>query len=414
MKAIIPTLAIAFSTLFSTENAMVLPSEPDFNRTIEIPDENTSLNRSGIEFDIKPSDVNTKYSEFSSGLFRGKLIVVSSKKIGGLGNGLDSNTKEPFTELFCMDIDENGEISNPLLFSRILNTKHNEGQVAFSPDEKTIYYTRALRENSKNYQLFKATLEKNSHGNWINIQQLTRNNSYSIEFPYVSPDGKTLLFASNKPGGYGGYDLYKAEIQPDGTLGIPELIDASINTPEDETYPSMSSDGRTLYFSSNGHPGFGGMDLFMSAILNDSFDLPQNLGDQINSSYDEVAMRFVDEELGFFSSNRTGGKGSFDMYQFRSELIEHTLQGIIVDSGTNQPLPNARVVLLDKAGKELSVQTTGVDAHFSFAVKAFEEYKVKILKSGFDENEFAFQATDVSDNRIYKKVLKLSAISNSK
>ena len=224
MKAIIPTLAIAFSTLFSSENVMVLPSEPEVDRTIEIPIENTSLNHSGIEFFVRPADVNTRYSEFSSGLFRGKLIVVSSKKIGGLGNGLDSNTNEPFTELFCLDIDSDGEISNPLLFSRILNTKHNEGQVAFSPDEKTIYFTRAMRDNSKNYQLFIATLEANSHGNWINIAQLTRNNTYSIEFPHVSPDGQTLLFASNKPGGYGGYDIYKAAIQPDGTLGIPELL----------------------------------------------------------------------------------------------------------------------------------------------------------------------------------------------
>ena len=414
MKAIIPTLAIAFSTLFSTENVMVLPSEPEFNRTIEIPDENTPLNRSGIEFYVKPADVNTKYSEFSSGLFRGKLIVVSSKKIGGLGNGLDSNTGEPFTELFCLDMDRNGGLSNPLLFSRILNTKHNEGQVAFSPDEKTIYFTRALRDNSKNYQLFKATLENNSHGNWINIDQLTLNKSYSIEFPHVSPDGKTLLFASNKPGGYGGYDLYRADIQSDGTLGIPELIGPSINTPGDETYPSLSSDGKTLYFSSNGHAGFGGKDLFMASVLNDSFDLPRNLGEQINSKYDEVALSFVNDKYGFFSSNKTGGQGSFDMYQFKAELIEHTLQGIIVDSGTNQPLPDARVVLLDKAGNKISVQTTGVDAHFSFSVKAFEEYKLKILKPGFNENEIAFEATDVSDNRIYKKVLKLSAKDKSK
>ena len=176
----------------------------------------------------------------------------------------------------------------------------------------------------------------------------------------------------------------------------------------------MSSDGKSLYFSSDGHPGFGGKDLFVASVFADSFDMPKNLGEQINSTYDEVALSFVNAEFGFFSSNKPGGRGSFDLYQFKAELIEHTLQGIIVDSGTNQPLPNAQVRLLDKAGNEISVQTTGVDAHFSFSVKAFEDYKLKILKPGFNDNEFAFRVTDISDNKTYKKVLKLSAKADSK
>ncbi|NNF81551.1 MAG: hypothetical protein HKO67_03135 [Flavobacteriaceae bacterium] len=410
MKAIIPTLAIAFGSLFFSEHAIVLPSEQKASRNLEIPNEDTFPNRSGIDFYVSNSNINTKYSEFSSGLFRGKLIVVSSKKIGGLGNGIDPVTNEPFKELFCLDLDNKGKLSNPLLFSRILNTKHNEGQVAFSPDESMVYFTRSQRENPENYQLFKAELQLGSSGNWINITQLTLNSAYSIEFPFVSRDGQTLYFASNKGGGHGGFDLYKAVIQADGSIGIPQNLGPGINTAGDETYPSISIDESQLYFSSNGHAGLGGMDLFISKIRNTGYDMPINLGEEVNSKYDEVALHFIDETRGFFSSNKTGGQGSFDIYNFEALPIEQTLQGIIVESSTNRPLPDSRVVLLDKSGNEISIQTTGVDAHFSFSVNAFQEYKLKIMKPGFKSDEFAFEARAEGFNKVYKQVLKLNAI----
>ena len=122
-------------------------------------------NSSSSEFLITETDINTKYSEIGSGLFKGKVLIVSSKKIGGLGNRVDKNTNQPYTDLFCVDVSETGELKRPLLFSRILNTKGNEGQVTFTEDENTLYFTRSTRENSKNYQLYKTNLEENSVGN---------------------------------------------------------------------------------------------------------------------------------------------------------------------------------------------------------------------------------------------------------
>ena len=121
MKAIIPTsLAVVFCTLFSHENPKGLPSEPKEPTVIEASNGDKNLNTTGLEFTVYNSEINTKYSEYSSGTFKNKLIVVSTKKIGGLGNGIDKHTNEPYSELFCMDISKNGDISNPLLFSRIL------------------------------------------------------------------------------------------------------------------------------------------------------------------------------------------------------------------------------------------------------------------------------------------------------
>ncbi len=408
MKAIIPTLAIAFFTLFATDRASVLPSVTKAADNINTSNGDLIINNSGFEFTVWKSNINNEYSEFASGIFRGKLIVVSSKKIGGLGTGIDPNTNEPYAELFCMDIDVNGEISNPLLFSRILNTKHNEGQVSFSPDEHRIYYSRSLRANSENYQLYTAYLEKNSHGNWLDEKKITLNQNYSIENPHVSPDGSTLYFSSNKPGGQGGYDLYKATIQKGGSISVPINLGPVINSSGDEKFPHIDVSGTVLYFSSNGHPGLGGYDLFKSRVLEARYELPRNLGDDINSRYDELALTFTSENQGLFSSNKTGGQGGHDLYNFIAVPIEHTLQGIIVDSGTNQPLPNSQVVLYDIHGNQISSQTTGIDAHFSFSVRAFENYKLKILKSGFEANEFVFQSSE-SNNAIYKQVLKLSA-----
>jgi len=409
MKATIPmSLAVVFCTFFSNENASVVPSDINEANIIKTSVGETIINKSGLEFSVSYANINTKYSEFSSGTFRNKLIMVSSKKIGGFGNGIDENTNEPFTELFCLDVNSQGEISNPLFFSRLLNTKHNEGQVAFSPDESTIYYTRSLRENSKNYQLYKAHLEPNSYGNWIHDELLTKNTQYSIENPFVSADGKQIFFTSNKSGGYGGYDIYYADIFDDGSLGTPKNLGPEINTSQDEKYPFFSPDGKNLYFASNGHIGLGRFDLFISKSISGIYEIPRNLGETVNSSFDEVALTFISDEQGYFSSNKYGGKGSFDIYNFKAQPIAQTIQGIIVNTQTNEPIPDSKVVLLDGEGKELSRQTTGVDAHFSFSIKAFENYKLKILKSGFNAYEYAFEANN-SNSNTYKEVLKLSA-----
>ena len=340
MKATIPmSLALLlFCTLFSIENASGQPSAQDEASIIKASNEDTNSYTSGLAFTVQSTAINTKYSEFSSGTFRNKLILVSSKKIGGLGNGIDKHTNEPYTELFCLDIDGENNVSNPLLFSRILNTKHNEGQVAFSPNERFIYYTRSQRDNSENYQLYKATLQLNSHGNWVNHQQLTFNTNYSVEHPFVSADGKTLYFASNKPGGLGGYDIYAAAIAKNGSIGMPKNLGDAVNTHRDEIYPSSSIDGKQLYFSSNGHDSLGGFDIMVSSHVYGTYIYPINLGETVNSSFDEVAFRFLNTNQGYFSSNRFGGKGSFDLYKFNAEAIAPDLEDSVVNTNTKDKL----------------------------------------------------------------------------
>ena len=144
----------------------------------------SALGSSGFEFVLLDAGINSKYSEFGSGFFRDKLILVSSKKIGGLAK-IDSNTNEAYKELFYFDVSASGALSSPGLFSTALNSDGSEDQLTFSPDEKTVYFTRSTKENSLEYKLYKADFDEESRDKWVNIQLLDINKTcVSIESPF--------------------------------------------------------------------------------------------------------------------------------------------------------------------------------------------------------------------------------------
>ena len=366
----------------------------------------STIDANGFNFELLDAGVNSPYSEFGSGFFRNKLIMVSSKKLGGLAK-IDPNTHEAYKDLFCLDIASNGALSMPLLFSRILNTNESEDQVAFSPNQITIYFTRSSKDNSLEYKLYKADLEDGSHGNWINQALLGINETgASIETPFVSPKGDKLYFSSNRKGSLGGFDLYVSNINPDGTLGTPENLGSTINTPLNEKYPSLSKDGKYLYFSSQGHENIGGYDLFVSKILSSGYKAPRNLGNSINSSYDEVAYFLANKNDGYVSSNRPNGKGGFDIYTATNDAIVQTIKGKIRDLETKIKLPNTLVILKDEEGVEIARTITKEDASYTFDVVPFELYAITTLKDGFKEGNFEFLA-DRNFNTTYTKDLDL-------
>ncbi|WP_299098799.1 carboxypeptidase-like regulatory domain-containing protein [uncultured Winogradskyella sp.] len=343
-----------------------------------------ALNKSGYAFNVKVSQINSNYSEIASAMFRNKLVIVSSKKIGGLGSGVDPKTKEPYTDLFCLDVEENGSFSQPFLFSRILNTKGNEGKVAFSPDEHTVYYTRSERDNVLNYKLYKAELKKNSQGKWINETELAiSSDDYSVENPHVSADGKFLFFSSNMKDGFGGFDIYMARINKDGSIGSHVNLGGKINTESDEKYPYTTDDNKELYFSSEGHNSIGGYDIFISNRKQIAYSKPRNLGRAINSNKDDIAFMIINGDTGVFSSNKGKSTNAYNMYHFKSEMIYKDLQGVVTTQD-NKILPNATIVLLNDEGEEVERQTTSVDASYSFKLKPYDDYEIVIKKEGFE------------------------------
>jgi len=252
--------------------------------------------------------------------------------------------------------------------------------VAFSPDEHTIYYTRSTRDNSLNYQIFKAELEKDCYGNWINHKRLDiSNENYSIENPHVTEDGKFLYYAYNMNGGYGGFDFYRAPIKSDGSLGTPENLGNSVNTRGDEKYPHTAKNGKELFFSSTDHNSLGGFDIFMSNAVGRGYDSPKSLGNAINTERDEIAFLFIDNRKGVFSSNRDSNKNAFNLYRFQSRELYNVLKGIVI-SEDEKILPNSTVILLDNEGNEIERQITNKDASYNFKIKPFKDYQLKVLK----------------------------------
>ncbi|WP_299126761.1 hypothetical protein [uncultured Winogradskyella sp.] len=369
-----------------------------------------TYNNSGYLFDVNVTKINSEYSEIPAAVFRDKLVIVSSKKIGAIGNGTDETTGLPYTNLFCSDIvKSNSDFSTPILFSRILNTRGSEGQVSFTPDEHTIFYTRSKRKNAANYQLYSAQLEKDSYGNWKDhTPAIFNSEAHSIENPHVSTDGKFLFFSSNMEGGLGGFDLYKAPLSKNGTLGTPINLGPTINTELDEKYPHTSKDGGELFFSSKGHSSQGGFDIFITNIYGElDYSEPRNLGIKINSIRDEVAFTLLDNDKGVFSSNEGNDGMRFNMYKFNARAIYQDLEGIIFDKEDNT-LPNITVVLYDNKGNEIERQTTGKDATYRFKIRPFEQYKIKTIKNGYEDAVVSFKSTDTKLNLAYKEDLKLS------
>ncbi|MCB4799918.1 OmpA family protein [Neotamlana laminarinivorans] len=363
------------------------------------------IGTNGFNFEILDAGVNTKFSELGSGFFRNKLILVSSKKIGDLAK-IDPNTGEADKNYYCLDIDKNGQLSSPILFSRILNTKNSEDQLTFSTDQKTVYYTRSNKENSLEFKLYKAVLEKDSHGNWINEELLGINqNNVSIENPYVSPEGDKLYFASNMPDSFGGFDLYVSKINPDGSLGTPKNLGNTINTEKNEKYPSLSIDGKYLYFSSEGHQNIGGYDLFVSKISNNNYREPRNLGNTINTVYDELAYFLAAKNKGYVSSNRQGGRGSYDIYTaINTEIIQH-IEGEILDRDTSIKLPNTLVVLKDDDNEEIGRIITGEDGKYNFNVSPFETYTITAKKDGFKDASEVFNSNNGTETNYVKNIM---------
>jgi outer membrane protein OmpA-like peptidoglycan-associated protein len=332
---------------------------------------------------VTPTAINTKQAEIGCAFFMNKYIMYSSRKTGAIGAGKDSSTKLPYNSLYCNYVDKNGNLSKPYFFASVLDSKGNEGSLTFSPNQKTIYYTKSKVDNSQHYQLYKSIFDEKCKCKWIEELPAPFNSpDYSIENPVVSPDGKQLYFSSNMPGGYGGYDLYVADIDTYGLPVNPVNLGKKINTANDEKFPYVSAE-KEFYFSSNGHAGYGGLDVFVVKITKRDFATPLNLGKTINTPADEVAFILSSKHSGYVSSNRTNGLGDFDIYRFDLQKSPTTIKGNAVERQSKIVLPNTAVFLLNEDGEEVAKQTTSETGSYSFDIDPLENHFITAKKEGY-------------------------------
>lgn len=359
-------------------------------------------------FDISDAGINSNQSDYGSTVFNNKLVFASARDTGVAKRKMFKWTNKSFTNLFAAELKSDGTLENPVRLEKKINSKFNESTPVFTKDGKTMYFTRNnfLRgkkgKDSKRITLLKLYKADLVNDEWTNVTALPFNSDqFSIAHPALSVDEKKLYFASDMPGSLGQSDLYSVVINGDGTFGKPENLGAVINTEGRETFPFISAENE-LYFASDGRPGLGGLDIFVSKIKEDtSFGPVQNIGEPVNTKFDDFAF-IIDSNTrsGFFSSNKEGGKGNDDIYKFRETKrldCEKKLSGIISDARTNAVLGDAKIILLDDKFQQIAEAVSGADGTYTFDVKCDKTYHVRATKKDYETQESPITINGLND-----------------
>lgn len=349
----------------------------------------------GNRFEIKNLAVNTPNSEFGAVKYKDNLVFAAVKLKPGL---LDKKFKwdnETYLNLVKVPLTNISSADSIVhYFAKELKTGMHESNAVFTKDGKTIYFTRNNSKNGKkrkndhkisNLQIFKAELVE---GEWTNVTSLPFNSAdYSVEHPALSADEKVLYFSSDMPGSRGSFDIYSVNINK-GAFDTPKNLGPLINTNKREQFPFASLDNK-LYFSSDGHLGYGSLDVFVSEINGNEYSKPVNIGLPLNSNLDDFSFNISNSKEGYFASNREGGKGSDDIYQFKEikdlivEDCKQFITGIITDVDTKLVLENATVMLQDADKKTLNTSTTAADGKFSFTVTCESSFTLVAFKEKY-------------------------------
>ncbi len=341
-------------------------------------------NNSG-RYTIQNAGINSEFSDYGASFYKNTLVFASARDTGGVFVKKHSWTNQSYTNLYSSLMADNGSLLEPEKFSKKINSKYHESTPVFTNDGLTMYFTRNNYLNGKKgrdsekgvlLKLYKAT---KNEGEWDNVSELPFNsNQYSCAHPALSPDEKTLYFSSNMPGSKGMSDIYKVAILSDGNFGKPINLGDKINTQARETFPFISKNNE-LYFASDGHPGLGGLDVFVAQLNeNDTHGKIKNVGEPVNSNFDDFGFIIdTNSNIGFFSSNRENDNlGYDDIYRFTETIqmpkeLQQSLMGVVVDSSTQLPIEGVKLALFDVNYVKLSEVFSDKEGKFDFGAVDF-------------------------------------------
>ena len=342
-------------------------------------------------YKIEDAGINTKYSEYGGAYYGNKLIFTSARDTGFLFQRKHKWSNQYFTKLYATEMVTDTTLGTPVKFANKIRIPFHEATPIFTKDGQTMYFTQnnylkgKKGENAKKITFFKIYKAKLIDKEWSNVEELPfDSDNYSVGHPALSPDEKTLYFASDMPGTKGQSDIFKCTIDEEGNYGIPENLGSKINTEGRESFPFISEENE-LYFASDGHPGLGGLDIFVSQIAKDgTLRKVKNIGETANSSDDDFGFLINSEtRRGFLTSNREGGKGSDDIYQFletKSLRCNQELYGIVTDLESGNILSNAKVSLFDAKFKLLTTYLSDINGHYNFEVDCENDYYIRAEK----------------------------------
>lgn len=346
-----------------------------------------------LQVSIKNLGINSAYSDYGASIYKDSLVFSSARP--ALVSSTDYyRTDQPFTNLFVAIKTDSTYNNVSLLKKEVTYSAFHEATPVFTKDGKTMYYTKnELKDNKSTkaldglYKLYKAVFE---NGKWVDKGMLAIAGSEGarIAHPTLSLDEKTLYFAAEMKQGFGQSDIYSIALNSDGSVGLPINLGAKINSEGRESYPFIT-ENNLLIFASDGHPGFGGFDL-MALDLTDETAPIINLGSTINSTEDDF--NFVQKagtNEGVFSSNRSGGKGDDDLYNFViTKPIEIDvpvyLTGTVKDSSTQEILPNTAIEILDEKGNVVAAFKSDETGSFKLEVEKNKNYVIAYKNEGYN------------------------------
>ncbi len=337
-------------------------------------------------YDVAKSDVSSDKTDFGAVLTNDNNVYFSSSR--NTSRKTSGWNEEPYLDIYRATYNANGTISDAVAVDNI-NTKWHDGPVSITSDGATMYYgsesfnekefTKDKAKNAKfgKIYLYKATKEGDK---WVNAKPLPFNNKeYDVRNPSISKDGKTLYFSSNMPGGFGGEDIWKVSVNGD-EYGTPENLGAKVNTEANESFPFITDDN-VLFFSSNGKTGFGGLDVFKMDLNKESEAI--NVGEPVNTSKDDFAFTYnTSKKVGFFSSNRDG----VDNIYKADPICNFRAVTTVRDEITGKEIEGALVVLTDEKQNILSSLTTDMYGRTETILKCLPVYISYATKSGYENS----------------------------
>jgi len=379
-------------------------------------DVNGELGLKSCEYSVKWLDKPTRYqvelmpvlnsrsNDYSVAFGKGDYseLFFTSSRDGGISDKIDARTGENFSDIYFSKLNKKDKWSAPALLQEPVNTEGHEGSVFINKRGTVMFFTKCLVEKNESTDcaIYVAKRKGKIWGKPM-LLQVKLDSNVSFGHPAVSEDESIVIFSSDMSGGYGGKDLWMVRKEERGRWSLPVNLGPAINTPKDEMFPFIRDD-QTIYFSSNGHVGMGGLDVFKSTKDElGLFSSVVNMKYPINSSADDFSVIIEkDFERGYLTSNRDGGKGGDDIYQFELPTLEFSVKGIVMDSKTGAIMTGIKVQLIGNDGitNEIETDNTGV---YKFDLKPLTSYEIIVNTEGYLNRSVNETTVGVENNKVF-------------